>query len=151
MPDSIRERLRAYRTGVYTRAQQLGVKVADVRREKRGARTVSHMLTQLINDAAPVPGRERLVIDNPVGGSFDGINLEFTLSQSCASPANLAVGVVTQSTGTVNFPTRTDHPAPASGSFWFDGDQIIRIGQGDITDAADRVFAVYLRRELGVE
>lgn len=151
MADTIRERLLAYRHGVARRYQELGGKLADVRREKRGERTVGLMLTKGINTALPYPGRERQVVDNPVLGSFDGINLEFTLSQDVENAANLAVGVVTQSTGTVNFPTRTDHPAPASGSFWFDGDQTIRIGQGDIESAADRVFAVYIRREGTIE
>jgi hypothetical protein len=145
--DTFREQILAYRAGLYSRAQKLGVKVEDIRREQRNPLVVGAQLSDLINTNTPLPGRERIVVDNPVFGSFDGINREFTLSQTCAGPVLLAVGVTTQSTGTTNFPTRTDHPAPGSGSFWFDGDQTIRIGAGDILSAADRVFAVYIRKE----
>lgn len=147
MADTIREKIRRYNTDVNARASQQGVLVDDVRREKRGSRTVGNMVTTLANETVPLLRRDRMVVDNPVGGSFDGINLEFTLSQPVAGAANLVVGVVTQASGTVNFPTRTDFPAPGSGSFWWDGNQIIRVGQGDITSAQDRVFAVYPRKE----
>lgn len=144
--DTIREQLRDYRSGSNRDALKLGIAVEDIRREKRGERTVQGQVRTMANESTPLPRRDRIVVDNPVNGSFDGINREFTLSQDVGGAANLAVGVVTAASGTVNFPTRTDHPAPGGGSFWFDGDQTIRIGEGDITDAADRVFAVYPRR-----
>lgn len=147
MADTTREQLRDFRARQYQRSADLGVRIEDLRREKRGLRTVGAMLNNQITDNAPLPGRERLVVDNPVDGSFDGINKEFTLTQPVDTGKNLVVGVVTQATGTVNFPTRTDHPAPGSGSYWFDGDKTIRIGDGDITSSLDRVFAVYIRRE----
>lgn len=139
--------MRDFRATQNKRHQGLGGRIEDIRREKRGTRTVGTQVDKQITDSYAIPGRERLVVDNPVDGSFDGINKEFTLSQPVDNGKNLVVGVVTQSTGTVNFPTRTEHPAPGSGSYWFDGDKTIRVGDGDISSASDRVFAVYIRRE----
>lgn len=145
--DTFREKLRDYRARVHKVADGQGVRVDDIRREQRDEQTVAKQVTDVMNTTVPIPRRALPVVDNPVLGSFDGINREFTLSQQPGSADNIVVGVVTQSTGTVNFPTRTDHPAPGSGSWWFDGNMMIRVGAGDIQSALDRVFAVYLRKE----
>ena len=147
MVDTFREQLRDYRARVFQKAKDVGIVTEDIRREQRTEATVGKQITDLMNTTTPTPRRGRTVVDNPVTGTFDGINHEFLLSQPVAGTENLAIGVVSQATGTVNFPTRTTHPAPGSGSFWFDGDQTIRVGAGDLTSALDRVFAVYPRKE----
>lgn len=147
MADTFREKLRDYRARVFQNAAAQGVQVQDIRREDRTEQTVGKQITDLVNTTTPVPFRGRLMLDNPVLGTFDGINLEFTLSEQPRGADTLIVGVITQSTGTVNFPTRGTHPAPGGGSFFFDGNITIRIGAGDIASALDRVFAVYLRKE----
>lgn len=147
MVDTFREKLRAYRATVHGTARAQDVLVDDIRREQRSESLVGKQVTDIMNTTAPTPRRGRLMLDNPVLGTFDGLNLEFTLSERPEGASNIVVGVVTAASGTVNFPTRGTHPAPGSGSWWFDGLQTIRIGAGDITAPQDRVFAVYIRKE----
>lgn len=136
-----------YRDSVRTRqaesankAGELGKNVDDVRRESRSTQATGAMLMRLVNESTPTQGHERLADDDFVGQTFDGTNVEFTISRKVLGQ-NIRCWRVDQASGSLQRLARTSNPAPATNQFWFDGLFTIRVGQAPLL--LDGLLAVY--------
>lgn len=147
---SQRQDLRTRRAELNARSKQKGINIDDLKKENRSPAALSAQVHLLTNEPSGRLSRERVREDFPVIGSFDGINKEFTITAPVLASVvggvgtNIRVYHTVQSTGTTTALTRTAHPAPSAGSFWFDGVQTIRVGEAP--QIMDALFAVYLTR-----
>ena len=118
---TLRETIRAARNEVLRLAGQQGQNL-DEERKQKGAniRTLTHAATKLVNEAVPVVARSRLVVDNPVIGTFDGANTSFTLSFP-VSGNEIQVIFGDVSAGTTAPLVRSNVNPPSVGGFYFDG------------------------------
>lgn len=141
MPNTHRQNVRDERAALNVRAKDKRISVDDIRKEKRQADSVNRQVSTFVNEPTPRLARERLQDDVPPAGAFDGTNKDFTISSTVLG-GNLFVYLTVQSTGTTEKLTRTSSPAPASGSFFFDDVQTIRLG--DAPGPMDMVIVTYL-------
>lgn len=147
---SQRQELRTRRSELNARSKQKGINIDDLRKENRSPGALNAQVHLLTNEPSGRLSRERLREDFPLIGAFDGINMEFTITAPVLASVigglgtNIRVYHTVQSTGTTTALTRTSHPAPAAGSFWFDGVQTVRVGEPP--GVMDALFAVYVTR-----
>lgn len=136
-----RDQVLAARAETIARAKARGVNVEDIAREDRDPRTVDTQLLQTLNGGMPTVGRGTLQTDLPPRGTFDGVNVDFTLSRQ---PIGLKLKVLfcVQGTGTLTELARSSNTAPPPGSFYFDGNVAIRVGVPPQVN--DNLAAVYV-------
>lgn len=125
------------------RAVDKGITVDNLRKEDRTSQGMQEQISTFINEAIPRGGsRQRLVCENPPSGAIDGSNTDFTLEDEVLFN-DLQVVLVVQNgvTGVPNRLDRTTSPAPAGGRFYFDGINLLRLG--DIPQPGDGLFVTY--------
>lgn len=138
-----RDTILSGRAEVIDRAKVRGRNVEDILRESRNPRVVQDQLLRTMNDSMPTIGRTRLQTDLPPLGVFDGLNTDFTLSRQVLG-MNISVSWCVQGTGTLTELERSSNATPPPGSFFYDGNVLIRLGQAPA--GADNVQATYLTR-----
>lgn len=115
-----RETVLAQRAEIYTRARDKGLSSEDLDTSLRGnPRLYSTGMLNLINQSVDTPGRYRLKKETPPNGSFDYVNVTFSLAGAVLGK-NIGVDHVVQSTGVLTPLTLTDNPTPLAGSFYLD-------------------------------
>jgi len=138
-----RDEVRAARSAVNRRAQELGINM-DAERRKPGSnqRMLTHDALKLINDITPRTTREQQQVDDPPAGAFNGVNTTYTLSAPCVG-ANIDV-----IWGDMNAPrqlvlVKSSANPPAAGEFFFDLNAPTVIVLGTPPQNGDSLVAVF--------
>lgn len=139
-----RDTVRSNRSEKFRRAQDLGIDL-DAERSKTGStqRSMAFEAGKLINDPTPRQTRERLQIDDPPTGAFNGVNTTFTLSAPVVG-GNIGVTWGDSTTPQTLPLVKTNTNPPASGEFFFDINVPTIIIVGNPPQPADRLVATFV-------
>lgn len=138
---AVRNEIRARRSQILRRAKAKGVNLADLQTEGRSPTKLIRDVTNLLNDAIPRPTRQRLRVDDPVVGAFNGVNTSFTLTGTPTNPDNVMLVHTVQATGVATVLTRVNASSPAAGQWYWTGTSIT---VGTAPAAADSLIAAYI-------
>ncbi len=142
MPDfTRRQTIRAARAETFNKMRERGVNLDDMPKDKPIASTLA-TAQALINDGVQRPTRHSIRTDNPIIGTFDGVNKTFTLTERAQSVLNTVVLFLHTDSGQVEVLTHSDAGAPSAGSCRITLPQTIELGEAPAS--TDVVLAVYL-------
>lgn len=138
---TIRQGVRAARAEKNARSRDKSISLDDMKKEVRVTQGMYQQENTFINEGIPRSGsRDRLTNDTPPAGAFDGSNTDFTLSLPVRNN-DLQVSHMHTVGPSLETLTRTSNPAPAAGSFWFDGVNLVRLGTAP--SPTDNIVVVY--------
>jgi len=142
-----RERVRAQRVKVYTRLREVGGDLSEERR-KDGAnqRSLALAAKKLINENTPRQDAERLTVDDPPAGVFDGANVTYQLTGQVAGHQVTVIWGDVANTRTIALTKSTVNPPPAD-AFFFDFSNPDTVIVGTPPQAIDSLIVVYKSRE----